>query len=206
MFAVSKFVASIAVAASAIGASSHAQASTYDFSYNFGSYGPGEITGSFTGTGPITDVTGISDISASFDSTSIGSPLYAYHYTGPSAGPNCPTCFSSGGAVASTTLPNNFLFSTASTVPALLTGNYAWFYIIPWVNGGPGSTTEAVQYYNPPNFVPSNQYNGDYFAANFTLTETPLPSTWTMLIAGFIGLGFVAYQGTKKDTAAIAVG
>jgi hypothetical protein len=31
--------------------------------------------------------------------------------------------------------------------------------------------------------------------------QTPLPSTWTMLIAGFVGLGFFAYRGTKKRTA-----
>jgi len=36
------------------------------------------------------------------------------------------------------------------------------------------------------------------------VTATPLPSTWTMLIAGFLGLGFFAYRGTKKNTAAIA--
>jgi len=30
---------------------------------------------------------------------------------------------------------------------------------------------------------------------------TPLPSTWTMLIVGFVGLGFFAYRGTKKRTA-----
>jgi hypothetical protein len=33
---------------------------------------------------------------------------------------------------------------------------------------------------------------------------TPLPSTWAMLIAGFVGLGFLAYRGTKKSAAAIA--
>jgi hypothetical protein len=33
---------------------------------------------------------------------------------------------------------------------------------------------------------------------------TPLPSTWTMLIAGFVGLGFLAYRG-KKSTAAAAL-
>jgi hypothetical protein len=33
---------------------------------------------------------------------------------------------------------------------------------------------------------------------------TPLPSTWTMLIAGFLGLGFFAYRGSKKNGAAIA--
>ena len=33
---------------------------------------------------------------------------------------------------------------------------------------------------------------------------TPLPSTWTMLIAGFLGLGFFAYRGSKKNGAALA--
>jgi hypothetical protein len=37
-----------------------------------------------------------------------------------------------------------------------------------------------------------------------TLTATPLPSTWTMLIAGFLGLGFFAYCRSKKKFAANA--
>lgn len=37
-----------------------------------------------------------------------------------------------------------------------------------------------------------------------TPTGTPLPSTWTMLIAGFVGFGFFAYRGSKKNAAAIA--
>jgi hypothetical protein len=36
------------------------------------------------------------------------------------------------------------------------------------------------------------------------LSATPLPSTWTMLIAGFAGLGFFAYRGTRKNLTAIA--
>jgi hypothetical protein len=39
---------------------------------------------------------------------------------------------------------------------------------------------------------------------NANLSATPLPSTWTMLIAGFIGLGFFASRRTKKGSAAIA--
>ena len=38
---------------------------------------------------------------------------------------------------------------------------------------------------------------------NVALFATPLPSTWTMLIAGFIGLGFFAYHGTKKKAASV---
>jgi hypothetical protein len=40
--------------------------------------------------------------------------------------------------------------------------------------------------------------------AGVTFAATPLPSTWTMLIAGFVGLGFFAYRGPKKNTGAIA--
>ena len=37
------------------------------------------------------------------------------------------------------------------------------------------------------------------------VSATPLPATWTMLIAGFVGLGFFSYRGSKKAAAAIAV-
>jgi hypothetical protein len=33
------------------------------------------------------------------------------------------------------------------------------------------------------------------------INATPLPSTWLMLLSGFVGLGFLAYRGTKKRTA-----
>ena len=33
---------------------------------------------------------------------------------------------------------------------------------------------------------------------------TPLPSTWTMLIAGFLGLGFFASRGSTKNGAALS--
>ena len=39
---------------------------------------------------------------------------------------------------------------------------------------------------------------------NVTVSSTPLPSTWTMLIAGLVGLGFFAYRGSKNRSAAIA--
>jgi hypothetical protein len=35
-------------------------------------------------------------------------------------------------------------------------------------------------------------------------TPTPLPSTWTMLIAGFLGLGLFAFRGLKKSGAALS--
>ena len=35
-------------------------------------------------------------------------------------------------------------------------------------------------------------------------SATPLPSTWLMLLSGFVGLGFFAYRGKKKNAAALA--
>jgi hypothetical protein len=36
------------------------------------------------------------------------------------------------------------------------------------------------------------------------VAATPLPTTWLMLLSGFVGLGFFAYRGMKKNTAALA--
>jgi hypothetical protein len=66
---------------------------------------------------------------------------------------------------------------------------------------GTGSDTFAFQ---------GNTNPSEWYVSNVTVTgnpavsATPLPSTWTMLIAGFVGLGFFAYSGTKKGCAAIA--
>jgi hypothetical protein len=43
------------------------------------------------------------------------------------------------------------------------------------------------------------------FIENVSVSSAPLPSTWTMLIAGFVGLlGFVAFGGKKRKVAATA--
>jgi hypothetical protein len=39
---------------------------------------------------------------------------------------------------------------------------------------------------------------------NVTLSTTPLPATWSMLLAGFAGLGFFAHRGMKKDSGVMA--
>ena len=55
-------------------------------------------------------------------------------------------------------------------------------------------------------FVRLLQYsNGPGEPGTLSISETPLPSTWTMLIAAFAGFGFLAYRGTKKNTPALAV-
>jgi ABC-type oligopeptide transport system substrate-binding subunit len=64
---------------------------------------------------------------------------------------------------------------------------------------GNGSDTIEFSFRNDPSYL---------FLDNVSVTEltaTPLPSTWTMLIAGFLGLGYFAYRGTKKASAFAAV-
>ncbi len=58
----------------------------------------------------------------------------------------------------------------------------------------PGDTSAYVN-----DWATGSQYTNYAF-----LVATPLPSTWTMLIAGFVGVGFFAYRGTKKGSAASA--
>jgi hypothetical protein len=72
-----------------------------------------------------------------------------------------------------------------------------------------GALTFVGDYYNYPGFgglattFDALSTNG-YGAGTFTASVVPLPSTWIMLIAGVLGLGFLAYRGTKKGSDALA--
>jgi hypothetical protein len=60
------------------------------------------------------------------------------------------------------------------------------------------SNTSQVGFILPGNVTLTSD-SGD-----FLVSATPLPSTWVMLLSGFVGLGFVAYRGSKKNVAAFA--
>jgi len=64
---------------------------------------------------------------------------------------------------------------------------------------GFGSTPGSSVYYSQNGFPDTLTTNGDV-----SIATTPLPSTWTMLIASFFGLGFFAYRGSKRNAAALA--
>jgi len=46
--------------------------------------------------------------------------------------------------------------------------------------------------------------NGADVLGTGDVTATPLPSTWAMLLAALVGLGFLVFRGTKTNTVALA--
>jgi hypothetical protein len=62
----------------------------------------------------------------------------------------------------------------------------------------------VTNFSNVDTVVISTTSNNAFLLDDSQLTATPLPSTWLMLLSGFVGLGFFAYRGTKKNSAAIA--
>jgi hypothetical protein len=74
------------------------------------------------------------------------------------------------------------------------------------INGWAYGTGSAV-WYSQTGFGDTLTTSGGVTITPLTetaATATPLPSAWTMLIAGFIGLGFFAYRGAKKNAAVIS--
>jgi hypothetical protein len=168
-------------------AAAPANAATYQYAYTFDT--GDTATGFFTGTGPITDITNISNVSLKIDGAPIaGVAAYMYTgYMGPS-GPNCDSCYTASGAVVSSNpLAENFLFDNGSE----------YFYIIPWNNGaGNQVATQAVG----PNGV-IDYYNGQYIPANFSVTAVPEASTWALMLAGF-GLAGASLRRRSRALAA----
>jgi hypothetical protein len=81
-----------------------------------------------------------------------------------------------------------------------------WSTIIPLAPGA-GFTTQSFSFHTTGgtlNFVSQAGGNANVgnILDNVALTDppaTPLPSTWTMLIGGFMGLGFVSYLGARRQ-------
>ena len=111
------------------GADVRPNAGVYDFSYSFvDNQDPGKIvstiTGTFDGTGPISDITNISNISASLNGGCPIIDLIAWSYTASSTNCGNTSCFSKGGTVVSNTGANNFVFSSAKTNAQLAASTY----------------------------------------------------------------------------------
>lgn len=198
-----KLVAGVGSVLALAAATTAAQAETFSFSYTFTTAmdsnptaGPYTITGTFNGTGPITDVTNITNVAAYLNGVALNGPLYTWSYT--AAGSDCSTCFVLGGAVVSSNpLDNNFVFINSNDPPSGARTNY--FYIIPWPNGV--GNPVATQFFGPGTYSAGNNinyYNGQFAPDNWSLVQIPEPSTWAM---GLIGFAALAYAGTRRRPA-----
>ena len=75
-----------------------------------------------------------------------------------------------------------------------------------WLGGGGFAVTpDRVGTSTGRNITPTDGFPDVVLTfSDVAPTATPLPSTWLILLTGFVGLGFFAYRGTKKNSAALA--
>jgi hypothetical protein len=167
---------------------SSANATTFDFSFSNDSgsvFGSGTFTA--TGTGPTFNVTNATGIIIDDDFLPPSKPIFVVNGVSPYAGSDNLLSFP---------LEPFVDFPGISISTTELFGNEVDFNIY----NLPGYHVLVSSF--DPSGAPSSP-PGDY-AISLSITATPLPATWTMLIAGFGGLGFVAYRGSKKSTGALA--
>ncbi len=164
--------------------------------------GSGSVVGSITTDGntgilQATDITSwnlqLNGVGASLDLTPANSQAYDFIY---------PTFGISNNVSASLTdLYYNFSGDAGLLVfqNVLFTG--ASYYCLSAVSGAcyQGATAVPVLVFDSSTVTATETGNQIIGVA-----ATPLPSTWMMLIAGFVGLGFFAYRGSKKNVAALA--
>ena len=178
-----------------------ANASTYDYSFS-GDFGSLAFTANITldvvggqadsGTGTINFGTGNFDLGLITLTTDGGNGNY-----GGTTGfrDNHGTDIFGGDTVAPID-PNGLIFAITNNP---LRGQDALFAV--WDNGG-GTFGFLISGTLPSVF--DVYYELTVGNGSYNIAATPLPSTWTMLIAGFVGLGFFAYRGTKKNAATLA--
>jgi hypothetical protein len=184
VFMMRKLVASAALAtALMVGGLSSASANTFDWTFlNDGYSASGTFIGTLIGPGP--------GGSTEYQLSGITGVINTDPITG-----------LSGFASA-----DNILYFPASTVN--INGNTPPTFVDSNGISFSASTTGPWNIFNYSTFETGTAItNADACCGSvgtFNVAETPLPSTWTMLIAGFLGLGYLAYRGTKKGSAAFA--
>jgi hypothetical protein len=168
----------------AFGVSSSASATSYDYSF---SNVDGAVNGTVTGTIVLPNGDG------TFTATSVSIDSY------PSALGLGPTPISS----YIQELENTFTVSggniTSGEFEGNLDGETALFISSDFLTGGSGLDLEGCGCLASEGVRDSTD-----LTLSFAPVATPIPATWTMLIAGFVGLGFFAYGGSKKSTGALA--
>jgi hypothetical protein len=171
-----------------------AQADTFDFSYVFGSDGR-TVSGSFDGTLSGDLVTGLSNISVTYDGLAFSGNGSLFGSSRNSAN----TGWVSGGAVVSFSgTANNFLFSDADVPNSSSYSNY--FYSIPYPYPNPlyaGQTVNEAA--NIKGYSVELVSSGSWSLTN--VTAVPEPETYAMMLAGLGVMGAFARRRKAKQTA-----
>lgn len=92
---------------------------------------------------------------------------------------------------------------TSATLPAILFANFSTKNNIGWEVFTASFVADSLSTTLSFNEL-FGENNGGVLLDAIDVTATPLPSTWLMLLSGFVGLGFLAHRATKKRTAALA--
>lgn len=160
-----------------------AQASTFNFSYDFTD--GTAISGSFDGTANGDLVTGLSNISLLLNGASLSSsPFRAYGFAANTGSPNLNAVVSFSG------LQSNFIFTDGS--PDGSTGSF--FLAIPYSS----TSTSLVQFVTSAGMYVTDSAPGTNVQANWHVTSVPEPETYAMLLAG-LGLLGVAARRRKQS-------
>jgi hypothetical protein len=105
---------------------------------------------------------------------------------------------------------DNIIFSTGGVAPFSLdtggigfyaAGVYNYYPADPaaafnvWGDGGSSATLATTASYDV-----NTSFNGNYIinVGDYSLTETPLPASWTMMLLGLAGLGCIAFFGQRR--------
>jgi hypothetical protein len=89
-------------------------------------------------------------------------------------------------------VPNSTGWDDTKTSTEMITNTLGNSYVASWANSGvSGSFAPAGVVSNI-----TDSPNDDNFL--FSITSTPLPATWTMMLAGLAGIGFIAVRRKKR--------
>jgi hypothetical protein len=158
-------------------------------------------------SGTYADGSGLTSFTLSIDNSS-NVPIFSISssdlaYLNDSGGTNYLT-LSNAGAVTNWLLYANLSSDPIFNPNPTLNPNNLLIYTIGYdlTLNSPDITTQDLYTFGP--YQGSGTLDPNPGTWSSSISATPLPSTWTMLIAGFVGLGFFAYRGSKKNAAALA--
>ena len=182
-------------------------AEVYTFSYDGSNIYSGlgnTVDGSFSI--PVSDFTGSTSNGSTITlpNTDILALDFTVVYT---ANPPSPSGSFTLGLADVNTTPDpstpSITFTFEGGLPQVTTGSGG--FIAQNSSGGFGLTCCGADVSYPGLYGPTyTDDGGTWVTTTADISTTPLPGTWTMLIAGLAGLGFVACRGSKKRSIALS--